>query len=163
MWQQKPTSLLTANSSVIMTEKNSFTADKNCKFWCSARQEYLEVQSLQHQFVQDQLIPLKWSHILSKGQIGFVSVTIRKEWAKRKRLVSVLWFSKVSALWWPRAEFFATSQVFVRPRCNLQCLCCNQVFLVLADRVGWWGAGARGWAGQQDTPKAVWKKCSRRW
>lgn len=74
--------------------ENSFTADKNYKFWRSARWEHLEVQSLQHQFVQNQLTPLKWSHIFSKDQTRFGSVTIRKEWAKRKRWISVLWFSK---------------------------------------------------------------------
>lgn len=70
--------------------RNSFTADKNYKFWCSARQKHSKVQSLQHQCVQNHLTPLKWSHIFCKDQTRFGSLTIRKEWAKRRRWVSVM-------------------------------------------------------------------------
>lgn len=64
--------------------RNNFTADKNYKSWCSAREEHLEVQPQQHQFVQNQLTPLKWSRIFSKDQTRFSSLTIRKEWTEKE-------------------------------------------------------------------------------
>lgn len=62
----------------------SFTANMKYKFWCSAQEEHLEVRSLQHQLVHEQLPLLQWSHEFSKDQTSFSSLTNRKKNGRRE-------------------------------------------------------------------------------